>query len=95
MSHQLSERAEDWAGGTIEYNFNSRLSIYANDIWNYGNPDEDNQIHYYTFGGSYTKGATRVMASYGRQRGGLVCVGGICRFVPENTGFSLSLSTSF
>ncbi|MCK8480585.1 DUF6029 family protein [Psychroserpens algicola] len=92
---QLSERAEDWAGGTIEYNFNSRLSIYANDIWNYGNPDEDNQIHYYTFGGSYTKGATRVMASYGRQRGGLVCVGGICRFVPENTGFSLSLSTSF
>ena len=92
---ETSERAEDWAGGTIEYNFNSRLSVYATDIWNYGNPDEDRQIHYYTFGGSYTKGATRVMASYGRQRGGLVCVGGICRFVPENTGFSLSVSTSF
>ncbi|WP_298754952.1 DUF6029 family protein [uncultured Psychroserpens sp.] len=92
---ETSERAKNWAGGTLEYNFSSRLSVFATDIWNYGNPDEDRQIHYYTFGGSFTKGATRVMASYGRQRGGLVCVGGICRFVPENTGFSLSLSTSF
>lgn len=100
LSHLFSddktaERAKNWAGGTIEYNFNSRLSIYATDIWNYGNPDENNQIHYYTFGGSFTKGATRIMGSYGRQRGGLVCVGGICRLVPENTGFSLSISTSF
>lgn len=91
---ELSERAKNWAGGTLEYNFNSRLSLFANDLWNYGNPDEDRQIHYYTLGGSYTKGATRVMASYGRQRGGLVCIGGVCRFVPENTGFSLSISTS-
>lgn len=92
---ELSERAKNWAGGTLEYNFNSRLSLFANDLWNYGNPDEDRQIHYYTAGGSYTKGATRVMASYGRQRGGLVCIGGVCRFVPENTGFSLSISSSF
>lgn len=92
---KTSERAKNWAGGTLEYNFNSRLSLFATDLWNYGNPDEDLQIHFYTAGGSYTKGATRVMASYGRQRGGLVCVGGVCRFVPQNTGFSLSLSTSF
>ncbi len=91
----LPERAGDWAGGTLEYNFNSNISLFATDIWNYGNPDEDRQVHYYTFGGSFTKGATRIMASYGRQRGGLVCIGGICRFVPENTGFSLSVSTSF
>ncbi|MBO6605898.1 DUF6029 family protein [Psychroserpens sp.] len=92
---ELPERAGDWAGGTLEYNFNSNISLFATDIWNYGNPDENRQVHYYTFGGSFTKGATRIMASYGRQRGGLVCIGGICRFVPENTGFSLSVSTSF
>jgi len=92
---ETTERAKNWAGGTLEYNFSSRLSVFATDIWNYGNPDEDRQVHYYTFGGSFTKGATRIMASYGRQRGGLVCVGGICRFVPENTGFTLNLSTSF
>ncbi|MEH6535253.1 MAG: DUF6029 family protein [Psychroserpens sp.] len=100
LSHLFSddkttERAKNWAGGTLEYNFSSRLSVFATDIWNYGNPDEDRQVHYYAFGGSFTKGATRVMASYGRQRGGLVCVGGICRFVPENTGFTLNVSTSF
>ncbi len=92
---ELSERAKNWAGGTLEYNFNSRISVFANDLWNYGNPDEDRQVHYYTVGGSFTKGATRIMGTYGRQRGGLVCVGGVCRFVPENTGFSLSVSTSF
>ncbi|NRA93769.1 MAG: hypothetical protein HRU26_14030 [Psychroserpens sp.] len=92
---ELSERAKNWAGGTLEYNFNSRFNVFAADLWNYGNPDEDRQVHYYTFGGSFTKGATRIMGSYGRQREGLVCVGGVCRFVPANTGFTLSVSTSF
>lgn len=89
------DRAKNWAGGTLEYNFNSNFAVFATDIWNYGNPDEDKQIHYYSFGGSFTKGATRIGASYGRQRGGLLCVGGICRFVPENTGFTLNIATAF
>lgn len=100
VSHLFSDdktdkRAKNWAGGTLEYNFNSKVSIYATDIWNYGNPTKEDQIHYYNFGGSFTKGATRVALGYGRQRGGLLCVGGICRFVPENTGFTLNLSTAF
>ena len=86
---------KNWAGGSLEFNLNSRISMYATDIYNYGNDDTDEQIHYYNFGGSYTRGATRVGVSYGRQRGGLICVGGVCRFVPENTGFTLNLSTSF
>lgn len=86
---------KNWAGATAEYNFSSKLSMYVTDIYNYGNDDEDDQIHYYNFGGSFTKGATRVALGYGRQRGGLICVGGVCRFVPENTGFTLNLSTAF
>jgi hypothetical protein len=31
----------------------------------------------------------------GRQRGGLVCVGGVCRFVPESSGLTLTFNTSF
>ncbi|WP_157503077.1 DUF6029 family protein [Mangrovimonas xylaniphaga] len=89
------DRAKNWAGGTLEYNFNSKFAVFATDIWNYGNPDEDRQIHYYNFGGSFTKGSTRIGASYGRQRGGLVCVGGICRYVPQNTGFTLNIATAF
>jgi len=85
----------NWAGGTVEYSFNDKLSVYVWDIYNYGNKNELNQTHYYNVGGAYRKGSSRIAFNYGRQRGGLVCVGGVCRFVPESTGFTLNLSTSF
>lgn len=86
---------KNWAGGTVEFNFNDKYSFYVWDIYNYGNDDELMRTHYYNVGGAYRKGATRLALNYGRQRGGLVCVGGVCRFVPESTGLSLSLSTAF
>ncbi|MFT4698976.1 MAG: hypothetical protein ACI9SJ_002134 [Flavobacteriaceae bacterium] len=86
------EDRKNWAAGVLEYNFNSRLAVYVADSWNYGGTDE---IHYYNLGGSYSKGNTRLGVNYGRQRGGLICVGGVCRFVPENTGVSANLTVSF
>lgn len=86
---------KNWAGATLEYSFNSKFSCYVWDIYNYGNDNKDMRHHYYNIGGSYRKGASRISVNYGRQRGGLVCVGGVCRFVPESTGLSLSLNTSF
>lgn len=86
---------KNWAGGTVELNLNDKYSLYVWDIVNYGNDDENKRNHYYNFGGAYRFGASRIALNYGRQRGGLVCVGGVCRFVPESTGFSLSLSTAF
>lgn len=83
---------KNWAASLLEYNFSPRLGVYIADSWNYGGED---QIHYYNLGGSYTKGNTRVALNYGRQRGGLICVGGVCRFVPENTGLSMNLAVSF
>ena len=83
---------KNWAGGVIEYNFSSNFSLYAADAWNYGGEGE---IHYYNLGGSYTKGRARLGINYGRQRGGLICVGGVCRFVPENNGLSANLSVTF
>ncbi|MFD2543454.1 DUF6029 family protein [Lacinutrix gracilariae] len=85
----------DWIGGTIEYNFNSKFSIYINDIYNKGTDKDTEKTDYYNFGGSFTKGATRIGLNYGRQRAGLVCVGGVCRFVPEATGLTMNLTTSF
>lgn len=86
---------KNWAGGTVELNINDKYSFYVWDIYNYGNDDSSQQTHYYNVGGAYRVGATRIAANYGRQRGGLVCVGGVCRFVPESTGFTLSISTAF
>lgn len=86
---------KNWAGATLEYNINSRFSCYVWNIYNYGNDDPEKRHNYYNVGGSYRKGASRIGINYGRQRGGLVCVGGVCRMVPESTGLSLSLNTSF
>ncbi|WP_196891053.1 DUF6029 family protein [Aureivirga marina] len=93
----------DWAAATVEYTFAPKWSIYAADMYNYGNkkpegsnePDNQFQVHYYNFGMSYTKGSTRFAASYGRQRAGLLCVGGVCRVVPASTGLTLTLNTTF
>lgn len=85
----------DWIGGTLEYNFNSKFSIYLNNIHNSGTDSDTEKTHYYNFGGSFTKGATRLGLNYGRQRSGLVCVGGVCRFVPEATGLTMNLTMAF
>jgi ethanolamine utilization protein EutQ (cupin superfamily) len=86
---------QNWAAGLAEFNFNTKLSIYATDMYNYGNDIKEDQNHYFTFGGSYTHKKSRFGLSYGRQRGGLICVGGVCRFVPAATGFTFSINTSF
>ncbi|MCH8533441.1 MAG: DUF6029 family protein [Flavobacteriaceae bacterium] len=86
---------QDWFGGSIEYNFNENLSVYFWDIWNYGSDKPEERVHYLNVGGAYRIGAYRVALNYGRQRGGLVCVGGVCRFVPESSGLTLNFNTSF
>lgn len=86
---------KNWAGGTIEFATNANWSFYVSDIYNYGNDIEDERIHYYNVGASFTKGTTRVSASYGRQRGGLLCVGGVCRMVSEAAGLTVGITTSF
>jgi hypothetical protein len=85
----------DWYGGTLEYNFNSKLSFYLNDIYNNGEDKNSKKTHYFNLGGSYTKGATRVGINYGRQRGGLLCVGGVCRVVSEATGLTMNIVMAF
>ena len=83
---------KNWAAAVVEYSFNSALSIYAADSYNYGGEGE---LHYYNLGGSYTKGNARLGLNYGRQRGGLICIGGVCRFVPANNGLSVNLAVNF
>ncbi len=86
---------KNWVGGTLEFAANANWSVFVTDIYNYGNDDEEKRIHYYNGGVSFTKGTTRVAASYGRQRGGLLCVGGVCRMVAEAAGLTVGISTSF
>lgn len=83
---------KNWAAGVLEYNFNPSITVYAADSWNYGGEKER---HYYSVGGSYSKGRARFAMNYGRQRGGLICVGGVCREVPASTGVTANLVVTF
>ncbi|MFV0237833.1 MAG: DUF6029 family protein [Flavobacteriales bacterium] len=86
---------KNWLGGTIEFNLNPNFSIYAHDIYNYGHNNELKRLHYYNFGSNFTKGSTRIGTQYGRQRGGLLCVGGVCRIMSQSSALTLHISTRF
>lgn len=91
----------DWMGALVEFNMAPALSIFVSDMYNHqrvetGNwEQEEEKLHYYSIGASYTIDRTRVQLSYGRNRAGMVCSGGVCRYTPAYTGFNLLLSTSF
>lgn len=88
---------KNWFSAAVEFNLNDKLSFFAMDMINNGNDKlvGEKGEHYYTFGSAYRKGSSRFAVSYGRQRAGLVCIGGVCRFVPESTGLSFSINTAF
>lgn len=85
----------DWGTVLLEYTINSNWFVSVMDQYNFGNPDEHHRVHHPYFSVGYIREATRITASYGRQRAGLFCVGGVCRPVPASNGFTLSLTHSF
>lgn len=90
----------DWMGALVEFNMAPALSIFVSDMYNHQRVETDynkfiDKLHYYSIGASYTFDRTRVQLSYGRNRAGMVCSGGVCRYTPAYTGFNLLLSTSF
>lgn len=85
----------DWATILIEYNYSPHWFVSVMDQYNYGNPDEARRVHYFNGSVGYINNSTRITASYGRQREGLFCVGGVCRIVPASNGLTLTISSSF
>lgn len=89
------EDKKDWMAFLVEANFAPHWSIFCSDMYNNGNPDESQRIHYYSVGASYTKSRTRIALSYGRNRDGYVCSGGVCRMIEAYTGANVAITTSF
>ncbi len=85
----------NWAAALLEYTISPNWFIAVFDQWNYGNPEKEFQNHYYNVSFGYTRRTTRLSINYGRQREGIVCVGGVCRVVPASNGFYFTLSTNF
>jgi hypothetical protein len=84
-----------WAMGLLEYSVSPHWFINLFDNYNYGNQLSKDRLHYFSASAGYTRNANRISMGYGRQREGILCVGGICRNVPASNGFTLSISGSF
>ena len=81
----------DWVAGLVEFNMAPHWSVFFSDMYSLGTT----KTNYYNGGLSFTHNRTRVQVSYGRNRAGYVCSGGVCRYQPAYTGVNLMLTTSF
>ncbi len=87
----------NWSSGMLEYNrkgfFVAGILLYNHGISNSHGTTEAALYPSLTTG--YTHGSTRISMSYGKQREGILCVGGVCRAVPASNGLSLTINSSF
>lgn len=85
----------DWATAVIEYTISPSWFFSVMDQFNYGNSEASQRLHYVVGSFGYVRESSRFMVSYGRQRAGLFCVGGVCRFVPASNGLTFTFTQSF
>lgn len=84
-----------WATAMLEWTPTTNWFVAVLDQYNYGNPVEHLKLHYLLVSAGYTKGPHRISLSYGKQRQGIFCVGGVCRVVPASNGVAISITSSF
>ncbi len=92
---QTEQDFGDWCAILSEYTLAPHW--YFSGLWEYnlGNPDTNNRDHYFSVYTGYRRGPTNIRLGYGRQRQGILCVGGVCRPVPASNGLILSIQSSF
>jgi hypothetical protein len=81
----------NWAGILTEWSLPSGWTFFTSDMYNY----QSAKMHYYNLGAAVSLNRQRLQVSIGQQRAGLICVGGICRYVPSYKGFSLNYTLNF
>ena len=81
----------DWAYGLLELSLAPHWMFTVSDMWNCG----ETNLHYYQGLVTYNIKQHRIQAGYGRTRAGYNCSGGVCRYVPASTGWSVSYNYNF
>ncbi len=84
-----------WIMALVEYSISPKWFFALSDQYNHGNPDPAGRQHYISASAGYTTGPTRIQLTWGRQREGILCVGGVCRQVPAMSGVGVSVVTVF
>jgi len=92
---QTKQDNGSWAMALLEYQMGSHYFFALYNEYNYGNKKPSQRINYLGTTVGYTKGTVRISLTAGRQRAGVFCVGGVCRFVPASSGVTASVAASF
>ena len=85
----------NWTTVLVEYTISPGWFFAVMDQYNYGNPIESSRKHYPLGSFGYTLDASRFMVSFGKQREGIFCIGGVCRPVPATNGVTFTFTTTF
>lgn len=83
-----------WTNILLEYNIAPSWIFTLSDMYNI-KPVKGKAYNYYTAGGTYIHQANRFSMNWVRQRAGIVCTGGICRYEPAFNGLRFNVETRF
>ena len=79
---------------TVEFSRSPKWSVNGRFEWSSSDKEQDGRQIWPVVGGTYRIGrAHTINAQYGWERGGIVCTGGVCRFINPFTGFRFSLTS--
>lgn len=81
----------DWAFALAELSVAPHWMFTVSDQYNVGRTD----AHYWQTYVTYNIGAHRIQFGWCRTQEGYNCSGGVCRYVPETKGFTLSYNYNF
>ena len=84
----------DWMAALVEVSFAPHWMITLTDTYNNGNKHGE-KLNYYSAMVTYNYRANRFSLSFGRNREGFNCSGGVCRWVPATKGFSFTYNYTF
>jgi len=84
----------NWLMYLVEYSVAPKWFISVWDQYNMGGEHSDSK-NYLTGSLTFVHKGSRFQLGYGRQREGVICVGGVCRNVPASNGFIFSVSSTF
>jgi hypothetical protein len=106
---QIKQDYGNWAMLILEYSISPNWFFALSDQFNFVSSDDDiakntlkyvhemdmKRNHFFQASMGYSKGSSRIQVSYGKQREGILCVGGVCRQVPAAYGFNVSITSTF
>jgi hypothetical protein len=89
-----------WAELLVEWTMGEHWFVTVFDQYNYKEgkyfmKNDPARVHYIGAQVGYIRGSTRITVGYGKQRAGIFCAGGVCRYVPASNGITLSITNSF